>query len=95
MPAFSLLFIGALLARPGDGDRQDYDHAARDQLLAKFESHQDEAIVNQPDHERAHDGSDDRTEASEQARAPSTAAAMTESSSPSPSWKRPDLRRPA
>ena len=26
---------------------------------------------------------------------PSTAAAMTDNSSPSPSWKRPDCRRPA
>ena len=70
MPAFSLLFIHTSLARPGDSDRQDDNHSTGDQLLAEFESHQDQTIVNQTDHERAHDGSDDRTETSEQACAP-------------------------
>ena len=41
-------------------DRDDDDRAAGDELLAEFQAHQHEAVVDEPDHERAHDGADHR-----------------------------------
>lgn len=63
------------------GDSQDDDGSTSDQLLAEFEAHQDEAIVNETDHQRT----DDSTLLPKRLVLPSTAAAITDSSSPSPS----------
>ncbi len=37
--------IGSSFSRPRNGDRQNNNDAARDQLLAELESHQDETVV--------------------------------------------------
>src|SRR5260370_31009816 len=70
LPAFNLLVICTSLPRSGHGYLEENTHSAGDQLLAEIEAHQDQTIVNQTDHERAHDGPDDRTETSKQACAP-------------------------
>ena len=50
-----------------DGDGQQDDDAARDQLLAELQAHQDQAVVDQADHQRADDRADDGAGATKQA----------------------------
>src|ERR671939_750614 len=57
----------SLLARLADRDRDDDDGAAGDELLAELEPHQDEAVVDQADHQRADDRSHDGAHPAEQA----------------------------
>src|SRR3954449_10348558 len=57
----------SLLARLADRDRDDDDGAAGDELLAELEPHQDEAVVDQADHQRADDRAHDGAHAAEQA----------------------------
>src|SRR3954453_6151503 len=62
-----MLRSGSLLARLADRDRDDDDGAAGDELLAELEPHQDEAVVDQADHQRPDDRAHDGAHAPDQA----------------------------
>ena len=48
-----------LFPRSCDCYRQNDDYATGDQLLTEFQSHQDQAVVDQANHKRSHDRSND------------------------------------
>src|SRR5258708_1404314 len=47
--------------RLANGDGDDDDHSPCDQLLAVFEAHQQEPVVDDADHQRSDNGADTRT----------------------------------
>src|SRR3954468_5025874 len=60
--------VGRASVTGGGRDGEDDDDAADDLLLAELEAHEDEPVVDQPDHQRPEERADDRRPASEQAR---------------------------
>src|ERR1700722_8249419 len=54
-------------ARRAQRDRQNDDDPPSDQLLAIFQPHQQQPIIDEPDHQRAHDRTDNGSGATEQA----------------------------